>query len=401
MASRLSRSVLALALLAVPSLTIAGAGPATAHPGHPGHHPTAYRVDELSSLGGTVSAGSGINNRGTVTGYSYQAGDATVHATRWRHGNLTDLGTLGGANSAVLWPVKSSRIVVGVSETASTNPYGEDWSCSVSFPGNPTHHNCVGFVWQHGHMRALPTLGGDNGYAAGDNQRGQIVGWAENGKRDPSCTGNQVEQFRAVRWDAGTHRPHELAPLGTDPTSAATAINDRGQAVGISGVCGTAVGRFSATHAVIWDRRGGPQDMGNIGGVAWNTPAAINNNGVVTGFANVPGGATSGSFYPHAFVWTAGRKMRDLGTLPSDLLSEGLGINSRGQIVGESCQAHLANCRAFLWQDGAMTDLNSLVPAGGPHLAYANDIDDAGEIAGQAVDGSRLVAFLASPVDKH
>lgn len=397
MASRLSRSV--LALLAVPSLTIAGAGPATAHPGHPAHHSTAYRVDELSSLGGTVSAGSGINNRGTVTGYSYQPGDATVHAARWRHGNLTDLGTLGGSNSAVLWPVKSSRIVVGVSETATTNPYGEDWKLLgvLSRQSDPPQLRRFRLATRI-HARAAHPR---RGYAAGNNQRGQIVGWAENGKRDPSCTGNQVEQFRAVRWDAGTHRPHELAPLGADPTSAATAINDRGQAVGISGVCGTAVGRFSATHAAIWDRRGGPQDMGNIGGVAWNTPAAINNNGVVTGFANVPGGATSGSFYPHAFVWTAGRKMRDLGTLPGDLLSEGLGINSRGQIVGESCQAHLANCRAFLWQDGAMTDLNSLVPAGGPHLAYANDINDAGEIAGQAVDGSRLVAFLASPVDKH
>lgn len=398
MTSRLSCSVLALALVvAAPSLMTAAAARAAARPGNE----TVYRVHALSSLGGTVSAGSGINNRGTVTGYSYLPGDATMHATRWRDGILTDLGTLGGANSAVLWPVKSSRIVVGVSETATTNRYGEDWSCSVFFPGKPTHHNCVGFVWQHGHMRSLPTLGGDNGYAAGDNQRGQIVGWAENGKPDPSCTGNQVEQFRAVRWDADGYRPHQLAPLRADPTSAATAINDRGQAVGISGLCGSSVGGFSATHAVIWDRNARPRDMGNIGGVAWNTPAAINIKGVVTGFANVPGGATPGSFHPHAFIWTAGGKMRDLGTLPGDLLSEGLGINSTGQIVGESCQAHLANCRAFLWQHGTMTDLNSLVPAQHPHLVFANDINDSGEITGQAMDGPRSVTFLASPADHH
>ena len=34
---------------------------------------------------------------------------------------------------------------------------------------------------------------------------------------------------------------------------AATAINDKGQVVGISGACGVAVGDVSAAHAVIWE----------------------------------------------------------------------------------------------------------------------------------------------------
>jgi len=40
--------------------------------------------------------------------------------------------------------------------------------------------------------------------------------------------------------------------------------------------------------------------------------------------------------------------MRGLHTWPGDLLSECLGLNDRGQIVGESCQTHLQNCRALL-----------------------------------------------------
>ena len=36
-------------------------------------------------------------------------------------------------------------------------------------------------------MRALPTLGGNNGFAAGDNNLGQIAGWAETTTHDPTC----------------------------------------------------------------------------------------------------------------------------------------------------------------------------------------------------------------------
>lgn len=403
MSPRSSLSAFAAAVMVVPLLTIA-AGPAQAGSAQTGpapadrSHRSNYRVTELGSLGGTASAGASINDRGVVAGFSNLPGDTTVHATTWRHGGLTDLGTLGGANSAVLWPGKNNRIVVGVSETATTNPDGESWSCTAFFPGDATHHDCVGFIWQHGQMRALPTLGGNNGFAAGVNGRGQIVGWAENGKRDASCTGDQVRQFRAVRWEADGHRPHELAPLGTDPTSAATAINNRGEAVGISGVCGFAVGGYSATHAVIWNSNGKPHDLGNIGVAAWNTPMAINNHGVVTGFANITGGEP-GKLYPNAFIWTARDGIKTLGTLPGDVLSQGLSINDAGQIVGESCQLHLLNCRAFLWDNGKMIDLNTLVPSEHGHLASANDINNSGAITGRALDGSDSVTFLASPAD--
>ena len=100
-------------------------------------------------------------------------------------------------------------------------------------------------------MQALPTLGGINGYAAGVNDRGQVVGWAETPVHDPTCSAPQVLQFRAVLWEPRRHRKRELRPFPGDSTSAATAINNRGQAVGISGECDVAVGRFSARRAVL------------------------------------------------------------------------------------------------------------------------------------------------------
>lgn len=63
-------------------------------------------------------------------------------------------------------------------------------------------------------------------------------------------------------------------------------------------------------------------------------------------------------------------------------------INNRGQVVGTSCaDPFFDNCRAFLWQDGVMTDLNTLIPTSSSlSLVIANDITDRGEIVGFAID---------------
>jgi probable HAF family extracellular repeat protein len=367
--------------------------PAQSKPGN-------YSVVGLGMLGGTVSGGSSINNRSRVTGFSNLPGDTRTHATLWRDGSTLDLGTLGGLNndlnSAVIWPVKNDRgLIPGISETPATDPLGERWSCAAFFP-TVTGHTCLGFVWQDGVMTALPTfLGGNNGYASGANNQGQVVGWAENSVHDSTCVAPQVLQFRAALWGPNSGQIQELPPLPGDTTSAATAINDKGQAVGISGICDRAVGRFSAAHAVLW-QDGTVTDIGNLGGVAWNTPTAINHQGQVVGFSDLPGDE-SGAPNFHAFLWTKSGGIQDLGTLPGDVYSLAFGINDRGQVVGQSIGA--GGSRAFLWQNGVMTDLNTLVPPGSLYLVYANDINASGEIAGGAFDENtgESPAFLATP----
>ena len=361
-----------------------------------------YQVRNLGSLGGTSSAGISINRLGLVSGYANLAGDQSMHAALWLNGTPLDLGTLGGANSAITWPVKNEYgVLVGIAETAQLDPLGENWSCSAFFP-TVTGHICRGFLWRWGHMHALPTLGGNNGFAAGANNLGQIVGWAENTVHDPTCdpASKQVLQFKPVVWGPDGDDIQVLPLISNDTSGAATAVNDRGQIVGISGLCDQAVGRYSAIHAVLWQGHRAI-DLGNLGGVAWNTPMAINEFGVVVGFANVPGGKSPGSFHAHAFVWTAAAGMRDLGTLPGDSISEALGINDEGVIVGESCGA--SGCRAVLWRNGGIVDLNTQVARGyTDQLVFANDINDAGEITGQAMDATTGVsaAFLAVPSDR-
>ena len=121
--------------------------PAAVHAGGP---VSEYRVTHLESLGGTFSRGNSINNRGWVTGYSNLEGEQSRHATLWLDGSPFDLGTLGGPNSSVAWPVKNNRgLIVGISQTAIPEPLGERWSCALFF-GTPTAtgYTCLGFVWE-------------------------------------------------------------------------------------------------------------------------------------------------------------------------------------------------------------------------------------------------------------
>ena len=365
---------------------------------------TNYKVANLDSLGGTTSGGIGINNRGWITGSSNLDGDQIVHAALWKSESPIDLGTLGGPNtsSSILWPIKNKRgVISGISQTDELDPLGEAWSCSAFIPN--IGHTCVGFVWKDGEMNPLPTLGGSNGFAAGINKFGQIVGWAENTVHDPTCNplSTQKLQFLAVVWDSDQNLIQTLPPLQGDSVSSATEINDKGQIVGISGACDRAVGRLSAAHAVIWED-GSPTDLGNIGGNAWNTPMAINESGEVVGFANVAQGTP---FNAHAFRWTKNDGIEDIGTLPisEHRISQALGINKKGQIVGISCAPGFVDCRAFLYENGEMTDLNTMVPGYTGFLVFANDINDSGEITGGAIDADtgEAVTFLATPIHGH
>jgi len=385
----IARSVLSAAVLACAAQGIAEAAPPQ------------YRVDYLPSNGGPVSRGNSIDNRGWISGYSMLP-SGLRHATLWTNEGKLDLGTLGGLDrqSTVAWPVKSNNgVLVGISQTSTRDPYQEPWSCSAFFSVGIDHPTCLGFVWKDGVMKPLSTLGGNNGFAAGANNHGQIIGWAETASPDPSCTNGQVLGFRAVVWGPREGEMHELPPLAGDSASAATAINERGQVVGISGRCDQAIGRYTARHAVLWEN-GTVKDIGNLGGDSWHTPTAINQHGDVAGFSNPPE-APAGVYQPIAFIWTRDGGMKRL-LLPGDLYSQAQGINASRQVVGSSCDKD-DHCRAFLWQDDVMYDLKQLVP-GLPEnqvLQQAMDINDDGVITGRAIDptSGELPAFVAVPID--
>ena len=66
-------------------------------------------------------------------------------------------------------------------------------------------------------MSPLPTLGGPNGFAAGANNLGQIVGWAENVTHDTTCVLPQYFQFEPVVYGPAQGQIQQLPNYPGDP----------------------------------------------------------------------------------------------------------------------------------------------------------------------------------------
>jgi uncharacterized membrane protein len=356
-------------------------------------HPL-YRVTVLSSAG---AQGNSVNDLGVVAGV-HTLPNAAFHATLWAFGHQLDLGTLGkGAalSSRAQWPVKNViGLISGISLTDAIDPNREGWSCAFFLP-NPNSNVCLGFVWDPlTGMRPLPTLGGTNGFATGTNNLGQTVGWAENAVHDSTCVFPQVLQFKPVVWGPGREQIRALPLVQSDTSGAATALNDRGQIVGISGVCGFAVGGPTAAHAVLWDN-GVPTVIENPNGAPyWNTPMMINERGDVVGFMGYPGDA-AGNFTP-PFMWTRESGVTFLPLLSGDIAGTATSVNAQRQVVGYSNDAsNPPNFHPWIWHDGHLTNFNALIE---PNAALTGpiqllfDVNDRGEITGTTTTGQAILA---------
>jgi probable HAF family extracellular repeat protein len=296
-----------------------------------------------------------------------------------------DLGTLGGKNSWMNWgEINDFGQIVGYSETAVPDPNGED-VCTFG-----THLTCRPFLWQFFHMSALPTLGGNNGQASAINNRGQIVGFAEDGTVDSSCPANKTNNRTQlpVLWENGKAKAKAL-PTGNDPGGNALWINDKGQIVGFTGPCG------ATNHAVVWDN----DNVNTLPDNGTGAEAFGNNNrGQIVGFVGSPDGGI-----PNGALWQ-NDTLTNLGILPGDFGGIASGINDKGQVVGSNFDSHGNWAHAFIWQNNVMTDLNALFPANSNLFAVmANKINERGQISGMAIvrsgpDMGNIHAFIATPV---
>jgi probable HAF family extracellular repeat protein len=301
-----------------------------------------------------------------------------------------DLGTLGGTNTSSNWgEINDFGQIVGDSETAAQDPNGED------ICGFGTHRKCLPFIWQLFHMKALPTLGGSNGQASSINNRGQIVGFAETGALDNTCTAGIVNNRIALpaTWENGTVKP---LPLVTgDFDGDAFWINDKGQAVGYSGNC------LVATHGATWEHGvvSTLQDLGN-GAIA----QVINNRGQIAGQIGSADGSTS-----IGGVWLNGKDGPVTGiVLPQgDAIGLASGINDQGQVVGSTLDPNFNWSHAFIWQNGVLTTLDTVFPASANLFpTMGNKINERGQISGMAIVMSGphkgdIHAFIATPTNER
>ena len=345
---------------------------------------TVYSVTDLGTFGGTLGCAMSLNQKGWAEVMeTTPAGN--MNAGLWVDGLKIDFGTFGGPNSSENWGGINDRgDVVGFAETSTPAPNGEDFC----FFG--TKLICRPFHWAGGKMTQLPTLGGNNGWANTVNNRGQVVGAAENTTPDPSCS--PFQSVRPVVWEKGLAR--DLSTLPGDPDGTANGINNLGQAVGGSGSWCSGL-----NNALLWDH-GTITHLPSLGGALNNEALAINNHGQIVGHSGVSGDTTV-----DAVLWENGTA-KDLGVLPNDFGSFATGLNHKGQVVGTSYDASF-NFHAFLWENGAMTELSTLFPASSNlYPTMANEINSRGQISGMATVTSgkhigEIHAFLATPVDEH
>ena len=106
----------------------------------------------------------------------------------------------------------------------------------------------------------------------------------------------------------------------------------------------------------------------------------------------------SGNFSGHAILWSNGTAT-DLGTLPGDAYSVATSINDSGLIVGDVVlrRQQPQTGHAFVYENGVMIDLNSLLPANsGWVLNTATQIDNADEICGLGTYQNQVHGYVLS-----
>lgn len=119
-------------------------------------------------------------------------------------------------------------------------------------------------------------------------------------------------------------------------------------------------------------------DLGVLPGGTLSEALGINDVGQVVGYSTTPTGNS-------AFLWQNGT-MTELGVLPGNLQSVAKSINNNGQVVGYSYNqsgVEEFRARATLWQNGTVTDLGVL-PA--RENSLATDINNAGQVVGVSAE---------------
>lgn len=234
-------------------------------------------------------------------------------------------------------------------------------------------------------------LNGDGGEAVAVNAGGTIVGeFFETGSSNTA----------AVMWNRPDYAPTILPGLECDHCVrrfiSASAINDAGIIVGRSD-------STNGTLAVEW-QSGTVTSLGALTDSGYSAASGINNSGDIVGASTPtpPPPSTQHYGFEHAFLYHQG-VMTDLGILAGDTDSSASSINDKGQVVGTSIDA-VDHGRAFLYQNGQIYDLNTLLDPTSPlvgtiKLKEAVSINSKGWIAANGSDtrDNWTHAFLLIP----
>lgn len=329
-------------------------------------------------------------------------------AVLWKDGTIINLGTLGG-NESVAVAVNNGGIVVGGAMNSTADPYPGRYPDSNFFIfGNGTEAHA--FLWSAGKMQDLGTLGGPDSFAFLVNERGQVAGASDVDFVSNVVTGGPT--VHPFLWQQGKMIDlvaHAPAGMFGGSYGSVSGLNDSGQVAGTMYLSGDLT-----WHSFLWDA-GEIKDLGTLGG-AITTAVALNNAGHVVGRSDVtavceicPTGDQKQLHHP--FFWKDGA-ITDIGVVSGDTAGTAYSVNANDQAVGrtalcikvnpnDSCES--VSYHAFLWENGSIADLQTLVlPGSSITMNDALNINDRGEIVGfGALLSGDQHAVLLIPCDEN
>ena len=315
--------------------------------------PAKYNLIPLNTTG--VAS---INNNGVVAGATTPKGSTVRKAYHW---TIDGVSVLNAPNTT----------------TTSFQDAEVDNNGNSFFVGSatfPITFKSSAILVKNGVVTYLGTLGGAQGYAAGANRAGKVVGYSF------QSTGAQ----RAFLYQNGA-----MLNLGTlgGAASVAMDINDSDVVVGFSRLAPPSV----ATRGFISRNVGGSwvmQAIGTLGGYNSNA-SSINNSGVIVGQADTITGK-------HGYLF-ANNVMTSIGTL-GGRISNARSINNNGFVVGESTNSGGATL-AVVYYKGTLVNLNTrLANANGWVLNSAYKINDRGQIVAIGTKSGVTSAFVLDPM---
>ncbi len=237
----------------------------------------------------------------------------------------------------------------------------------------------LAFHWADDVWTELPSLpGSTNTTAFAINDFGVIVGESAN-----TITGPAI----ACVWKNGTISALDL-PLG--PNSAAFDISDASLAVGRMG------GSSYPFVPFLWTRESATA-LPTLRNTFRSEALAVNEHMTVVGQAFVE--TKSGSVPRRSWMFE-NRQLTDLGVLPeADHRTIANDINDARQVVGDCFGVANATNKPFLWQNGSIIELQTLITNPPEHLflLHAYAINNAGQIV---VQGASQPMFVLAPVGR-
>jgi probable HAF family extracellular repeat protein len=190
-----------------------------------------------------------------------------------------------------------------------------------------------------------------------------------------------VLAFAAVAL-AQSYTITDLGLLKGDNESSGFWINDLGDVVGCSDTQ-TAMGYpctglVAGQHAFYWSRGKGMKDLGTLAGGTVSGAIGINDSGAVVGYSNIKGQPPTNFI---AVQWSPTGTIRNLGTLAGGSSSAAFQINSAAVVAGDSFLSSGA-VNATKWTNAKIQNLGKLK---GAIFTAGLAINDNGLIVGESV----------------